>query len=212
MDIADKHFKTKKSAEEYVRDMITKIGVCESVKTHNRDNYNFLIDLFSRHPKYPEKIYNMTDISIVPNKVTPRFLELNLIRHDGTTDDISWRNCISGVERNKFKCAMRVAIDEQIKLFRSTHNNECAICKTTSADEYHVDHENHFEEILYNYLKTTTKDTPTIFQNASNNMKMFMPDNKDYEDEWKLFHEANAKLRMLCSTCNLKRPKWRHIV
>jgi hypothetical protein len=210
MDIGDKHFKTKKELEEYVRNIIMNIGICKSVKTVSISDYNFFINLFRRHPKYPEKIYNICDISIITNKVNAKLLELNIIRHDGSVDDISWRNCVSGAEKDNFKCALRVSIEEQLKSFRRTANNECDICKTLEADEYHVDHVNHFEEILYGFLQTTKRVKPIIFQNTKDNRKSFISDDKEYEEEWKSYHKNMACLRILCRSCNLKRPKWKN--
>jgi hypothetical protein len=211
VDIGDTHFISKKALEEHTRDIITKIGVCLSIRTKSINDYNFFINLFRRHPKYPEKIYDICDISIVKNKIKSACLELNIIKTNGTTDDISWKNCISGIERDKFKCALRVSIDEQIKSFRKKCNNTCDICETSDANEYHVDHINHFEEIVYEFLKTTQKEKPTIFENMPNNMKSFTSDDKEYEDTWKLFHSNNACLRLLCRSCNLKRPKWKNV-
>ena len=212
MDIGNEHFTTKKSLEERTRNIIETLGICQSIRTKSISDYNFLINLFRRHPKYPEKIYDICDISIVRNKVNSNGLELNIVKSNGTVDDISWKNCISGSEKDKFKGALRVCIDEQIRSFRSTCNNECAICKTLGAEEYHVDHENHFEEILYEFLQTTRRHKPTIFQNTNDNRKSFTSDDKEYEDEWKLFHKNKARLRLLCRSCNLKRPKWKHPV
>jgi hypothetical protein len=211
MNIGDKQFKSKKSLEEYVRSIIVSIGICSSIKSINPDYYNFFIDLFRMHPKYPEKIYNIYDLSITANKISSKQFELNIIREDGSTDDISWRNCIYG-EKDNFKTALRVSIDDQIKQFRNNNNkNECALCKTTDAISYHVDHENHFEEILFNFLQHTKMNKPTIFQNAIDNRKAFTSQDKEYDDAWKTFHKENARLRILCSSCNLRRPKWKNV-
>jgi len=211
MEIGEKNFKTKKSAEEYVRSIIERIGLCKSIKTRSKSDYNFFIDLFRRHPKYPEKIYNICDISIQKNKINSKYLELHIIKEDGTTDDISWRNCISGSERDKFKCALRVAINDQIMHFKYNNTNKCELCKTINADSYHVDHIMHFEEIVFEFLNNTTKDKPTIFKNIGDNRKAFTENDIEYEEEWKNFHKEHAQLRILCSVCNLKRPKWKNV-
>jgi hypothetical protein len=212
MEIGNKKFKSKKELEKYTRDTIASIGLCSSVKIKYLDEYNFFIDLFRRHPKYPEKIYGICDIKIVKNKVNSKYLELNIVKDDNSEDDISWRNCVSGNEKDKFKSALRVSINDQIKQFRSECDNICSICKTLDADEYHVDHIIHFEEILYHFLQFTKKPKPTIFQNNIDNRKAFMSDDKEYEDEWKLFHKNKAQLRLLCRSCNLKRPRWKNII
>ena len=209
MEIGSIHFTSKKSLQEYVRDRIKNIGLCPSLKTVNIEMYNFFIDLFQHHPKYPQKIDAITDIAIVRNKIKSQVLELQIRKEDGSTDDISWINCISGTEKNTFKCALRVAIDEQIKVFRQITKYKCSICNTLDANEYHVDHENHFEELICRFLQNTKKDKPSSFKNTSDNRKCFTMEDKEYEEEWKQFHKNNARLRMLCRSCNLKRPKWK---
>jgi len=209
----DKNFKTKKSAKEYTQKIIEKIGLCSSIRTKSTDDYNFFIDLFRSHPDYPEKIDNICDISIVKNKVNPKCFELNILKNDGSIDNISWRACVSGKKTDSFKSASRVSIEEQIKDFRKKCNyNECSICKTkVSPSDSHVDHENHFEEILCEFLRTTNKKKPTEFQDTPDGRKSFTLNDKEYEDEWKLFHKNKARLRLLCKSCNLKRPKWKNV-
>lgn len=212
MDIGDKHFPTKKSLEEYTRKMIETIGLCPSVRTTDLHAYHFLVDLFRRHPKYPEKVYDMCDLSIVQNKLNPHCFELNILKSNGEVDDISWKNCVSGSGRDAFTSALRVAIDDQIKSFRSTCAIQCVLCNTVDADVFHVDHENHFEEIVYEFLHTTQRNKPTLFQNTDDHRKAFTSNDKDYENEWKSFHKNRARLRLLCRSCNLKRPKWKQVV
>ena len=212
MEIHGKHFTSNKQLEEYVRATINNIGVCSSVKDVDIETYNFLIELFRRHPNYPEKIYNIVDISITTNKVNPKYLELNVVTNDGTTDDISWRSCVSGNERDAFKCALRVAVKDQIKLFRCKSHRQCALCNTTEDGEYHVDHIIHFEEIVYEFLTTTLLSKPTVFQTIADNRKTFAEHDKEYETAWKMFHASKASLRVLCRDCNLKRPKWKCVL
>ncbi len=212
MDIGDKNFKTKKSAIEYTQKIINKIGLCPSIRTKSIDDYNFFIDLFRLHPDYPEKIDNICDISIVKNKVNTNLFQLNILKNDGSIDNISWVACVTGKKKDSFKSALRVSIEPQIKDFRTKCIYECSICKTkVSPIDSHVDHENHFEEILCKFLKTTNKKKPTEFKDTDDGRKSFTLNDKEYEDEWKLFHENNACLRLLCKSCNLKRPKWKNV-
>ena len=93
--------------------------------------------------------------------------------------------------------------------FRNFHTSQCAICNTTDVTEYHVDHINHFEEIVFEFLQIVKRDKPSIFQNTLDNRKAFTDIDKEYEDEWTSFHKTKACLRILCSSCNLSRPKWK---
>jgi len=207
IDIGDEHFKTQGALTKRVQDIISKIGLCSSVKTKSISDYNFFIELFREHPDYPHKTYNISDISIVKNKKGQGF-GLYIIKNDGTTDDISWKDCISGHKKNLFKVALRVSVEEQTDSFRKTSSNICALCKI-SVGPFHVDHENHFEEVVYGFLQTTKRVQPTEFKNTDDNRKSFIAADKEYEDEWKEYHMKEARLRILCAPCNLKRPKWK---
>jgi hypothetical protein len=209
MECGSKHFSSKKELENYIRGIIKTIGLCESVKAHNIEYYNFFIDLFRRHPNYPEKIYGIIDIIITENKVNSTYLELNMLKEHNIVEDISWRKCISGAERDNFKSALRIAIQDQIDCFRNNNSKKCELCNIEEDIEYHVDHINHFEEIVYEFLQNTKFSKPTIFRSIYDNRKAFMEIDKEYENMWKIFHKSKAQLRILCRSCNLKRPKWK---
>lgn len=211
--VGKENFKTKISLTKHVQALIEDIGLCSSLINEKKDDaYNFFMELFKRHPNYPVKTLDVVDIAIVPNKVTPNAYSLNIKKTDGSVDDISWVSCVSGVKNDPFKSALRIAVEEQTKGFR----RECAViicemCKSTSADKYEVDHINHFEEILYEFMQTTEQTKPTKFKNHHDGRKAFTSDDIAYEMEWKAFHERNARLRLLCSTCNQSRPKWKKV-
>ena len=93
-------------------------GVCKSLLQEREEDYKELIDLFQNHPEYPYKLRDLKDICIVRNKRNSKYYEFNLIRDDGTTEDISYRCCINerNINKNLYD-AMRDCIDPQIKLF-----------------------------------------------------------------------------------------------
>ena len=47
---------TKKELIEYYKNLIYKIGLCTSVKSNHFEVYLELMDLFTNHPDYPEKL------------------------------------------------------------------------------------------------------------------------------------------------------------
>ena len=204
-------FASKKALEDHVRALLREVGVTDSIKTKNPSQYDFLLELFRRHPGYPDKIVGMTDLAIQPNRMTPQHLELNLVK-DGELEDISWRLCVDAKGKDHYKIALRSAITEQIHRFRSAHPATCEICSTSNRDvDYHVDHINHFEEIVYAFHETLESKglhKPTEFINRTDNRKGFRPEDGVFEDAWKRFHEETARLRILCAPCNLRRPKW----
>ena len=52
-------FSSQKELKEYVKNIIAKMGTCNSVKTDHPKYYRFLLKLFRRHPNYNE---NMRDL------------------------------------------------------------------------------------------------------------------------------------------------------
>jgi len=154
----------------------------------------------------------MIDFSIQPNRITPQHLELNMVKEGGVLADISWRKCVDQRERDSLKVALRVAICDQIIRYKLRNEHLCALCGTSSKETlYHVDHVNHFEEILcgfYEFLKTTSLTIPSTFRDIESNQKAFRPEDSTFEEAWKHYHEEKACLRILCAPCNLRRPKW----
>jgi len=205
ISVGNEIFKTKKILEDHVRSVIKKIGVCESIRRYNIEYYNFFNNLFKGHTEYADKTRNMVDISILNNEVFKN-LELHIVNNDNSTIDISWRNCIYG-KRHEYEPAMRNAIQYQIDEFKG---NAVLICESCgSNDNPHVDHVVHFAEIVSKFNSSTILEKPTLFKSINGNIKAFADINSKYETEWKEFHKLHAILRILCKSCNLKRPKWK---
>lgn len=204
-------FSSQSKLENYTRNLIKSIGICSSVKEHNIDSFNFFIDLFKRHPNYPEKIKDLIDIKINPNKIKPYQFELNIVRVDNTLEDISWISCISGKKKDSYLSAMRVSIQDQIDEFRQTHIVQCADCKRNDKNvKYEVDHVQHFEALKYDFENINQHlKRPTTFENTDDNRKQFIKDNKEYEEAWKSYHKTHAKLQFLCKPCHTKKPNWK---
>lgn len=201
-------FKTKKSLREYTKNAINEIGVCSSLKNKNLMLYNFLLDLFSRHPGYPDKVVNMIDIIIVRNKMNPAFYELQLHRMDNTYEDISWRTCVDGKRKDALTAAMRMSISDQIIHFKKSNELCCEFCKCRdrSSKEFHVDHIITFKDIQKQFLKLYPL-IPGSFAKNDYNISCFRSEDAEYERLWQDYHRSNATLRILCAKCNLTRPR-----
>lgn len=211
IDCGGRTFASKKALEDHVRTILREVDVTESIKAKNPAQYNFLLELFRRHPGYPDKIVGMTDLAIQPNRITPQDLEVNLVK-EGKLEAISWRQCVNAKGKDHYKIALRSAITEQIQRYKSAHPATCEMCSTSSREvDYHVDHINHFEEILnafHESLESKGLHKPTEFINRTDNRKGFRAEDSVFEDAWKQFHEETARLRILCAPCNLRRPRW----
>jgi hypothetical protein len=197
---------TKKELLEYYKNLIYKVGLCPSIKTNHFEIYLELMDLFTNHPDYPEKIENVVDLAIVKNKMNFKYLELQIIKEDNSTDNISYRCCIHKPNKDRnLKNAMRYAVYPQIIQFRENCENlKCAFCQ--SSENIQIDHILLFKELCNEFLKDR-KCIPSVFDDNFYNSAKFQKDDKQFENEWIEFHRENATLRCLCKSCNLARGK-----
>lgn len=195
---------TTKLLNEY-KTLLNSIGLCDSLKTTNTSAYNKFCELFKNHPEYPEKLNNMVDICIKKNKMNSQYLELNIIREDGSIEDISYRSCISKRPSDyNLKRAMRYSIEPQILEFKNNNPLICSFCNST--DDIQIDHIKHFQSLYDEFLKHNT-NIPTLFDDNIYNTAMFKKEDFDFEEKWRKFHKDNASLRPLCKKCNLCRKK-----
>ena len=219
VEIGALKFKTKKEAEAYVRDLLNKVGYCTSVKSTSPENFSQFIELVKRHPKHVNFIEQMVDFSIVTPALNPmsNFKELNVIKSDGTREIISWKSCVAGKtntsSRSELMKACRFAITDQILDFRLKNPcRECEFCKlkiTFASVPFHVDHINHFVDIVDNFFNVSGYEIPNNFDIAQDGTQQRMMQNKEMETDFKKYHEKHAKLRYLCMTCNCKRGRRR---
>ena len=75
---------TKKELIDCYKNLINSTGLCSSLKSNYPSIYFELMDLFSNHPEYPEKVRNVIDISITRNKLNSEYFELQIKKADNT--------------------------------------------------------------------------------------------------------------------------------
>jgi hypothetical protein len=193
----------------YYRNEINNIKLCFSIKTNYPSFYIELIDLFKNHPDYPDKLKNVIDISIINNKLNKKYYELQLIKQDGTFDNISYISCIKKPSKDtNLKNAMRYAISNQILEYKNSYEKDNLICETcNSKDEIQVDHVILFKQLYNDFLKQNEINIPTKFDDNYYNSAMFTNDDEPFNKSWCIYHKKHSILRLLCKNCNLKRNK-----
>jgi hypothetical protein len=204
-------FTTKAELAIYIQKIIKSVGVCDSVKAKSPAVYRwFMEELFIRHPNFHAKTKDVVDIFITHNAFHDQYLQLNLKKVTGTCDDISWRCCVTGKAKNLLKVAMRVAISPQIRAFKNSQRQICALCHRTDAKEFHVDHVRHFEELYTLFLSTEqAQSIPTNFKRQPFALCEFLVEDMAFQLRWVKFHAEMADLRVLCQSCNLHRSHWK---
>lgn len=133
----------------------------------------------------------------------------SIARTDGTTEKFSMHTALSSpaqASRASVKQAFRAEINDQIAAFRgSLDANVCAECGAGSAGEYHVDHATalDFNVLVDRFCHTFLKDGLPEASKPAGKASDYRFTDRDLADKWADFHKRNAKLQLLCATCNL---------
>ena len=204
-------YATQKDFELYVKTLIYNIiGVCDDIKINHPDSFKVLNKILERNPNFNSRKENISTIKLVED-TSNNSLKMFLVYENGHENAISWKCAITGkVKTDKYKLmsALRSSVEDQILKFRRESIQECNFCN--SKNNLHVDHIKHFEEIVFEFLeimKTKNKKIPTFFGETDRNRKCFLENDSEIQTLWNEYHKREATLRMLCQSCNLKRPK-----
>ena len=195
---------SKKEQVEYFKNILNK-GLSDSLLNERKQDFEELMELFTKHPDYPSKLEGVIDMKIIRNKRNSKYYEFNLIKDNGSIEDISYRCCINTRKSNHdFLNAMRNCIKAQIQDFKRTAKKQCEFCKDTN--NIHIDHIYMFKYLVCDFLTLFDEtNVPTSFDNGIDNSAIFKQKDKKFSDTWYLYHKTNATLRPLCSKCNLSR-------
>ena len=142
-------------------------------------------------------------LCIVSNKRCNKYFEINLIKEDGSLEDISYRCCINKFSSNSnLLRALRYTIEPQMREFRNNNELICDFCKSTN--NIQIDHIVFFKDLVKFFL-SNKRNIPITFDDNEYNGCKFKVEDKKFSDEWYNYHKKYAKLRCLCSKCNLQR-------
>lgn len=198
--------KTKKEVKAKIQVILFELPINISLKNNYNNEYNLLLELFKQHPDADEKIKNLNDIVIQPNKLynTRGFV---IINHDKTETTISYNECITPTKnrsKTELKEAMRYSIYKDTIEFKSTAKLECEFC--LSRCNLETDHILEFKNISRAFL-LGRQDIPITFDKSIANQRCFKLQDNQFENEWYNYHKEHAKYRRLCRKCNVGRNK-----
>jgi hypothetical protein len=205
-------FKTQKKLKIYFREIINKIGVCDSVKLKHPEYFLDFCEVFKRHSDYPQKFIGFVDIKIGFNPEFVNQLVVYIIKNDQCIDNVSvLNNCITGKPKDNLKIAMRVAIQPQIDEYKN--NNYIHVCELCNEHERIViDHHSEkspFIKLYNDFMNINYLTVPNTFDDTKSHMKCFKEIDDRFKEDWINYHKENAILRMLCRTCNGSQPKYK---
>jgi len=213
--IGEVPYKSQIECERDVRKKLKNAGVTLSVKDKSHDLFIFLHNLCKRHPYQEKKLQNMVDFSIRNDALNRDAFAIDIINNNETTTEISWRICVSGKNHKPEKLyymALRDSISHQIETYRiRADKTHCSMCNDCLIGKiHHIDHENHFAQIVDEFNKLYNITIPTEYNKKPITfIRTFL-----FEDQWigekfYNFHLERAKLRIVCKNCNLTRNKYR---
>ena len=208
---------TQQKRKEYIRSIMDKIGLCESVKSSHPQLYEILTeDIIPVHAEYPKKCKGMVDLTIRNNEMYGSFkqqLECWIKFENSPDVPISLlKGCVTGKPKSSMQNlqeACRVAIDPQTNAYRNAHKTQpCVKCNCLS---YRMEVDHNYDELLQfqtlfeNFMDECKIDNvkiPETFDKNKGNQKCFKPTDSDFEKRWQQYHHDHAILRMLCFDCN----------
>ena len=213
-EVAGRVFRTKSQLEDATRAIVNGYEFGETVEGYN---LTFLLDLFRRHKHHARKAgAGIASVSVHVNREwkTQRMLVIN--RTDGTSTDISWRECIYPVSaKQEFKKACRSAVAADVLCFKRMEFGEsdtvpCAITgDLVSWRDSHVDHEcPAFDAIVDEFVREfrLVPDAVALAGDGDNERVTVFADAK-LADRFRVFHNARAKLRIVSQRANLTRTR-----
>lgn len=204
--IGNLEFTSNLAAINHIRSLLQQIGPCNTVPECHRA---MLFELALRHPNHEDKMRLFRDFSICRNMLNPTALELNIVNTDGTLTDISWRKCVTGVQKSKLIEAFRTSIQHQIDTFRrETKPTHCDLCGASLNGRMHIDHVTPFDHLVKAFMNTCNSTPPSVFNGeVGTHRSQFAVVDHAFETSFVAYHQAHAVLRALCPPCNLKRPR-----
>lgn len=198
--IGSRTFKSQTEAKAYLVKFL-------SERPHNKSfQCQGLIDLLRLHPN-PE--YHVDKAQFWVEHTPPNIHHLWVFyERDGEkkTHKVSWNKCLGvkkDTEKSLLRAAQRWAIRIQMRDWKNTQKQLCAICAYGAFLE--VDHYPlAFEEIAANF----NEKAPTRFADRSNGESVeFHFDDFAYECQWRDHHAAHAEYRLLCKPCHYAQKK-----
>jgi 5-methylcytosine-specific restriction endonuclease McrA len=212
-------FKSYEELKNHTVGLIKSIGICESLKKIKPTEYAYFRALLQRHPDAErKKVSLITDIyfrlfpKVSRNKrlLDAKDYQIMIVTSDGEEDSISWVKSMRSEDysvEKKLTQALRFSIESQTAEFRNNNRNvPCQLCG--SVRNLSVDHINHFEGLVYNFLQLQPNHPVLFDKNKRTAQEIFRVEDSAYDSLWKEYHSNNANLQMLCVPCNQSRPSW----
>lgn len=220
IEIGDKIFKTKKAAEDYIRSILYKYELGESLAG---EDLIFICSVLELHPDKDEKIgVGLKSIIVEKETTYNKTAHFSVVRVDNSKEDFSFKKCINLSLNDPiklFQSSARRAVVDQILSFRDNEflqkkdmngNMACAITGVLiSKNTSHVDHvpPKTFKSIVLDFIAINSIDVKdSLFTEAPGGIgRVFVDDN--IKNSFADYHRRVAKLRVVSPFGNLSQKK-----
>jgi len=177
-------------------------------------DHDFLAALLALHPDAPRKCgAGVEHFEVRANPRFPGQRTFWLVRRDGSETDWSFMRCLDGTApvRGLVQQALRAEVVDQVVEFKQrglAAGERCALTGVPLDDSCHVDHDApRFEELAdafvarhggYERMAITASEDGLIGRRLTDAV---------LTSEWRVFHAARARLRLVTAHANLTRPR-----
>ena len=136
-------FKTKKDAKAMISQWLK---YSYSGYVPSDEELSWIVPLLQMHPRFEEKALDMVAIEV---SYSPPAFHFNIIKSDGTCEDMSYNKCLSGCANSKRHATLKACRDiirPQIKEFRdgllARGHVHCSVTgKRLCVNSMHIDHD-----------------------------------------------------------------------
>lgn len=213
MQIGNLVFTTKKAAKDFVREIISRNNVKQSLEG---DDFLFVSDLLAIHPESEQKIGGgISRIFVDLDAQYQRNKCFYLEWRDGSSTDFSWLSCIDGrnIRREIFD-AFRNSIAYQIDNFKAEQLPAGLTCPYTNESLHngnsHVDHESPltFYVLVSGFIKKESINISDVeISDPEDNQFTASLIDEQFIERWQQYHLSTAKLRVISKTGNLSHAR-----
>lgn len=208
--IGKRIFKTKKSAIEEAKDILSKYKSAPTPITGV--DLDLLLSLFNMHPSWEEKQgCGIQSVTVEQNPPPPSAFCFWITRTDGSKTDISYKKCFhKDSHTSAVKRAFRREIVDQVHNFKLDNLFPGCKCAVTgecldyyNSESINVDHSPPFADILKAFLSSVEiKIEQVKLTKTRDSKKGRRISDIGLAKKWRIFHRENAKLRLTTQYAN----------
>jgi len=166
-----------------------------------------LTAVLQRHPHWAEKNVNVARVVKAPCQVNHMDWEIQIERHDGSCDDISWVKAIKALRGQSTAASHRLAVRNAARTLVHVSQILPAREELGAQEGDHIDHIIDFEELFRSWMHQLAIADDDIVLQRKDNYKLGKFE--EFADpalakSWQDYHATHARLRKLDGAQHMK--------